>query len=148
MKRIRSVLYASDLSPVSRGAFETALDIATTLHAKLTILSVLPPLIALPHGYVDAVTRGRLDRQTRRWSAQQLERLATRARKAGIRSTAIILRDGNPADQIIRVCRATKSDLIVVGTHGRRGLPKFFLGSVAERVILMASCPVVSVRGK
>ena len=44
--------------------------------------------------------------------------------------------------------RATRADLIVLGTHGRRGISKFLLGSVAERVIATAPCPVVAVRGK
>jgi nucleotide-binding universal stress UspA family protein len=57
------------------------------------------------------------------------------------------LRSGDPVGQIIRTARTEGTDLIVVGTHGRRGLPKFFLGSVAERVVTMAPCAVVTVRG-
>jgi nucleotide-binding universal stress UspA family protein len=61
---------------------------------------------------------------------------------------SVLLRAGDAADQIVRTCRSTKSDLIVMGTHGRRGLQKFLLGSVAGRVIAAAPCPVVTVRGK
>lgn len=147
MKRIRRILYASDFSSPSRRAFDTALGIAKSLNARLTIVSVLAPVLTVPDQYIDAVTLDQLDKQARRWSSQQLERLVERARKAGISASAV-LRDGDPADQIVRACRATKSDLIIVGTHGRRGLTKFFLGSVAERVVSTASCPVVTVRGK
>lgn len=147
MKPIRRVLVASDFSSASRRAFDTALGIAKSLNARLTIVSVLAPVVTVPDQYIDAITLDQLDKQARRWCSQQLERLVERANKAGIKASAL-LRDGDPGDQIVRACRATKSDLIVVGTHGRRGLTKFFLGSVAERVVSTASCPVVTVRGK
>jgi nucleotide-binding universal stress UspA family protein len=147
MKRIRRILHATDFSPASRSAFDTALAMAKSLNAKLTIAYVLAPVVTVPDQYIDAATLDRLDQQARQWSTQHLERLAARTQKAGVKA-AVALRDGDPADQIVRACRATKSDIIVVGTHGRRGLPKFFLGSVAERVVSAASCPVVTVRGK
>jgi nucleotide-binding universal stress UspA family protein len=147
MKRIRRILYATDFSSASRHAFDAALGMAKSLNARLTIAYVLAPVVTVPDQYIDAATIDRLDRQAREWSTEHLDRLAARAKKAGIKATAV-LRDGDPADQIVRACRATKSDLIIVGTHGRRGLPKFFLGSVAGRVVSAASCPVVTVRGK
>jgi nucleotide-binding universal stress UspA family protein len=145
--RIRRILYASDFSSASRRAFDTALTMAESLNATLTIVYVLAPFLTVPDQYIDPATLDQLDRQARQWSTQQLDRLATRARKAGVK-VSVVLRDGDPVDQIVHTSRATKSDLIVVGTHGRRGLPKFFLGSVAERVVSTASCPVVTVRGK
>ena len=147
MNRIRRVLHASDFSTASRRAFDAALAITKSLNARLTIVSVLAPIVTVPDQYIDAVMLDRLDKQARQWSSQQLEKLAAQAKKAGVRAS-VLLRDGDPADQIVRACRATKSDLIVVGTHGRRGWRRFFLGSVAERVVATASCPVVTVRGK
>jgi nucleotide-binding universal stress UspA family protein len=147
MKQIRRVLFASDFSTASRRAFDTALAVAKSLNAKVTIVSVLAPIVTVPDQYIDAVTLDQLDQQARRWSSQQLEKLAARAKKAGVRAS-VLQCDGDPADQIVRACRATKSDLIVVGTHGRRGLRRFFLGSVAERVVATASRPVLTVRGK
>ncbi len=148
MKRIRRVLYATDFSDASRPAFAAAVSIAKSLEARLTILYVIPPVVpTVPELYLDAVTFDQLDKQARRWSAQQVAKLNARAKRVGVRVSSL-LRDGDAADQIVRACRATKADLIVVGTHGRRGLPKFFLGSVAERVVAMAPCPVVTVRGK
>lgn len=148
MKRIRHVLYASDFSAASRRALSTAISIAKSLDAKLTILYVLAPVVPMvPDRYIDAVTLDQLDKQARQWSARQLNRLAARAKKAGVRVTSL-LREGDPVDQIVRAGRSTQADLIVVGTHGRRGLQRFFLGSVAARVVAMAPCPVVTVRGK
>jgi nucleotide-binding universal stress UspA family protein len=148
MKRIRRVLYASDFSVASRRAFTAALTIAKSIDAKLTIVYVLPPLVpTMPEQYIDAVTFDQLDKQARRWSAQQLDKLSTAAKRAGVSATTV-LREGDPVEQIVRTGRSTRADLIVVGTHGRRGLPKVFLGSVAERVVATAPCPVVTVRGK
>ncbi len=56
--------------------------------------------------------------------------------------------EGPPAEEIVRFARARRVDLIVMGTHGRRGLAKLFVGSVADRVVAAASCPVLTVRGK
>jgi nucleotide-binding universal stress UspA family protein len=53
---------------------------------------------------------------------------------------------GEPAHQIVRAARTYRADLLVVGTHARRGITKMMLGSVANRVLLRAPCPVVTVR--
>jgi nucleotide-binding universal stress UspA family protein len=148
MKRIRRMLYATDFSAASRRAFTTALTIAKSADAKLTIVNVMTPVMpTVPQPYIDAVTVDQLEKRARQWSTRQLNKLADNAKRAGIRA-ATALRYGDPVAQIIRVARSERADLIVVGTHGRRGLPKFFLGSVAERVVTMAPCAVVTVRGK
>ena len=147
MKRIRQVLYATDFSQASRRAHDTAIGLAKLGHARITILFVLAPVLLMPGQYVDAETMVALENRARELSRQQLAVLAARARKAGVR-VSVLLREGYPPDQIVRAARSTKADLIVMGTHGRRGLPKLFLGSVAERVVAAAPCPVVTVRGK
>jgi universal stress protein A len=146
MKRIRHVLYATDFSDTSRRALDTALVLAKSQNAELTLLHVLAPILLAREQYLDAMILDRLQEQARDWGTRQLAALATRAKKAGVKPS-VLVREGNAADQIVRACRSTKSDLIVMGTHGRRGLPKFFLGSVAGRVVATAPCPVVTVRG-
>ena len=64
-----------------------------------------------------------------------------------MRAKAVLL-EGVAHEQIVRAARARRADLIVVGTHGRSGLARFFLGSVAGRVATMATCPVLTVRGR
>jgi nucleotide-binding universal stress UspA family protein len=59
-----------------------------------------------------------------------------------------VLADGTPFDRIVRIARAEKAGLIVMGTHGRTGLGRFFLGSVAERVVATSPVPVLTVRGR
>jgi nucleotide-binding universal stress UspA family protein len=148
MKRIRRVLYATDFSSASRRAFTTALTLAKSLGAKLTIMyAVAPIVVTVPEQYLDAVTLDQLQKQALQWSERQLKRLGDRARKAGV-SAATLLREGDPVAEIVRASRSGRADLVVLGTHGRRGLPKFFLGSVAERIVRTAPCPVLTVRGK
>ena len=70
-----------------------------------------------------------------------------KAKKAGVRATSVLL-EGVAHAQIARTARRLRADVVVVGTHGRTGLAKLFLGSVAGRVIAIAPCPVMTVRAK
>jgi nucleotide-binding universal stress UspA family protein len=143
-----TILYASDFSTASRRGFATALAMAKASRATLTILHVVVPVVPLvPEQYLEAATWDRINAQARRWGQRQLTALAQRARRAGVRSVPL-LREGDPARQIVLAARSTRAGLLVVGTHGRRGLSKFILGSVAQRVVTTAPCPVVTVRGR
>ena len=85
MKRIRQILHATDFSPASRRAFDSALSMAKSLNARVTFVHVLPPIVMIPDQYLDAVTLDRLDRQAREWSMKQLDRLVARAKTANDR---------------------------------------------------------------
>ena len=142
----RNVLYASDFSPASRRAFQTALTLASAERAALTVVHVVVPLVPLvPEQYIEAATWERINAQARRWGSQQLARLAAQAAKKGVKVTALLL-EGDPAEEVARAARAKRADLVVVGTHGRGGLKKWLLGSVAEKIVGTAPCPVVTVR--
>ena len=147
MKPIRQVLCATDFSTTSRRALDVATALAKSSNATLTILHVLAPPIVAPEQYLDAATMARIDKRGRAWGIGELQKLSKRANRAGVETT-VLARHGDPADQIVRASRSAKADLIVTGTHGRRGLTRLILGSVAQRVVASASCPVVTVRGK
>jgi nucleotide-binding universal stress UspA family protein len=98
-------------------------------------------------GFVPLGTYEAIDRSARQHAKKQLTALVARARRAGVRATALLL-DGAPHEQILRAARRARADLIVIGTHGRSGLSKVLLGSVAERVIRLAPGPVLTVRGR
>ena len=146
MRRFKRIMVASDLSKVSRGAFNTAIEFATSRGAELFIVHVIAPISPLvPEQFIQPGILETIEADARRWAERQLLRLAAAARKSGIRVKVLLL-SGDPADQIIRAARAHHADLIVVGTHGRRGFSKMMLGSVAEHVLRTAPCPVVTVR--
>jgi universal stress protein A len=148
MAAIRRILFASDFSKASGKAFATALTMAKSSRAKLTVLHIVAPMTPIsPDQYIGPETWRQLDADARRWTTQKLEELTAKAKKAGVR-VATIVADGNPARQIVRIARSRRFDLLVIGTHGRTGLARFFLGSVAGRVVATAECPVLTVRGK
>lgn len=148
MTPMRRILFASDFSKASAKAFATAVTLAKANRATVTILHVIVPFV--PFTSEDAIRGDTLEQisiETRRWSQRQLAKLTAKAKKAGIRAVGLIV-EGDPAGQIVRAARSKRADLVVVGTHGRTGLTKFFVGSVAQRVVATAPCPVVVVRGR
>lgn len=146
MTRFRRILHPTDFSTASRRALKMAVDLARANRAELTIAHVLaPPVTPIGEGYIPPGTYALLDAAGRRTATAQLRRLQARARAAGLR-TRVLLLDGIAHEQIVR--RAKRSDLVVIGTHGRTGLPRLFLGSVAARVVALAPCPVLTVRGR
>lgn len=148
MTRVRRIVCASDFSGASRRAVATAVTMAKANRAALILLHVVSPIVRLaPDQYVPSTTWEEIEIGTRAWAQEQIDKLATRARKAGIRAAALLV-EGEAAEEIVRVARLKRADLLVLGTHGRTGVSKFFLGSVAERVVATAPCPVVTVRGR
>jgi nucleotide-binding universal stress UspA family protein len=148
MAGTRRILFASDFSKASRKAFTTALSMAKDNRAALTVMHVIVPFTPIvPEQYIQAQTWSQIDAEARRWGLQQLRRLAERAKAAGVRAVGLLL-EGDPAEQIVRAARSTHADLLVIGTHGRTGLQKFFVGSVASRVVATSPCPVMTIRGK
>lgn len=147
MPRIRRILYASDFSKASGKALTSAISLAKVNRAHLTVLHAYVPIVPLaPEQYIASSTWTQVDAETRRWAERQVNLLADKAKKAGVRVSAMMV-TGDPAQQLVRMARSKRADLIVMGTHGRRGLSKFFIGSVAERVVATAPCPVMTVRG-
>jgi nucleotide-binding universal stress UspA family protein len=150
MKVFHRILHATDFSSASRPALAQAIALARQNRASLWVAHALSPLV-LPDsgglGFVPPGTYEALDRSARQHARKQLTALVGRARKAGVRATPLLL-DGAPHEQLLRAARRQHADLIVIGTHGRTGLSKVLLGSVAERVVRLAPCPVLTVRGR
>lgn len=140
-------MHATDFSSASTAAFKRAVAMARADRAQLVIAHVMtPPALALAgEGYVSPRLYDDLEASARAQARKQLDRLVARAKKAGARATGLLL-EGVPHERIARAAKRT--DLLVIGTHGRTGLAKFFLGSVAARVVASASCPVLTVRGR
>jgi universal stress protein A len=144
----KRILVPVDFSDCSKHALAVAIDIAEKFDAQLEIFHTYEPpyyvgdvLVQIPdkpamsvHDYI-------------RNSAQRLldELLQATPSLDGVRSVST-LAAGVPADAIIEKVREGSYDLVIMGTHGRRGLSHLLMGSVAERVIRQASCPVMVVR--
>jgi len=128
MIRIRKILYPTDFSSYSNQAYFHAVALAENHGAQLTVLYV----------YNDA--RGGEDRAY--WQ-DQLEQI--RPVDPGIVVRHVLL-EGDPASEIVRYARESGTDLIVMGTHGRTGLERLLMGSVAEKVMREATCSVLVVK--
>jgi nucleotide-binding universal stress UspA family protein len=138
--KLRSILVPVDFSKPSLDALPHALALARKSEAQLTLLHVIEPLhadmlIDLPQSQRDA----------RVAAHERLAKLADATKKVWLR-TGRELRAGHPVDTITALAKRTNADLIVMGTHGRTGLKRCFIGSVAERVVRHALCPVLVVR--
>jgi nucleotide-binding universal stress UspA family protein len=145
--RIRRILMATDFSKASKKAFDTAVALAQTQRATSTSFHVIAPFTpVMPEQYIGPPTWDQIDVQTREWTKRELGELAEHAKRVGVRSLTPVA-EGEPARQIVRAARLQKADLVVVGTHGRTGFTKYFLGSVASRVVATTPCAVVTVRG-
>jgi nucleotide-binding universal stress UspA family protein len=145
---MRRILHPTDFSPASRAAFAKAIALAKADRAELVISHVLTPVmpVAGDGAYLSPDVYASMDEASRRYGKQHLDRLVAKARKSGVRARGLLL-DGLTHERIVAAARKLRADMIVIGTHGRSGLARFVLGSVAGRVVSHASCPVLTVRG-
>ena len=141
------IFAATDFSPASAPAVAQAVRIAGEVGAELFLVNAYESPGAMTFGpYVASATiYDEIEAALREGAEKGLGPLAEAARKAGVRVKSEVLR-GVPSLAITEAARAHHADLIVIGTHGRGGLSRFLLGSVAQRVVATAPCPVLTVR--
>jgi len=149
MARTRRILHPTDFSPASGRAFDKAIELAKQNKAELLLVHVMVPVV--PYVEAEVYSGARLYRDLQSAAAREAESallpLIKKAQKAKVNVKSLLLR-GVPHEQIVRAAKNRRADLIVIGTHGRTGISKFFMGSVAGRVVAMAHCPVLTVRGR
>lgn len=137
------ILVPIDFSPHSEQALDYACEIAGKLGATV---SMVHAIATLPSALQVALTEDIIENLVKAHT-EGLEKLA--AARAGTASFGKLTVDvGDPRDLIVATARGVDADLIVMGTHGRRGLSRVVMGSVAEDVIRHAECPVLTVRDK
>jgi len=141
----KKILVGTDFSEASDEARRVAIELARRLGAELEIVHVEEPIPAYAFAEGALLDLPRLQEEVRTWAERQLEDLARGARASGVSTTTAVLL-GVPANTIVEAARTERADLIVLGTHGRTGLERVLLGSVAERVVRNAPCAVLTVR--
>lgn len=109
------------------------------------VLSSVTPFVG--DEYISTQRYADILKSTRADGQKQLDTLVAEAKAAGARVRGLLL-EGVAADAIVRIARSRRADVIVMGTHGRTGLARLLMGSVAQRVVGMAPCAVLTVRGK
>jgi nucleotide-binding universal stress UspA family protein len=140
MKWYRSILIPTDGGESTRQAIEHGLALAKLLNADVTALSVIDPsnIASASQSLIASDRTFQVEGAT-----AAVDEVIALAKELGVRASTEV-RMGNPAQDIIEM--SAKFDLIVMGTRGRTGLPHLLLGSVAEKVVRGAHCPVLVVR--
>ena len=143
MLTLSRVLCPTDFSEVSTKAEAYATALAEHYGASLHLLHVDPPMpIMAPYGEIPVDVR--LFEEQREQALADLAAAGDRARAAGVDTTTSV-RGGHPAREILAVIEEQTADLLVLGTHGRGGVEHLLLGSVAEKIVRKAPCPVMVV---
>lgn len=139
MVRIQTILHPTDFSRQSEFAFQLACSVASDYGARLVVVHVAEaPAVAGAEGMLVYPTHFDLTA-----IREQLERVRPQMAQVQVEHRLI---EGRAAADILGVARETRCDLIVMGTHGRTGLDRLLMGSVAEEVVRKAACPVLTVK--
>ncbi len=147
MKPFKKILVPTDFSPHSSEAVRTAVDVAQKYGASITLLHVYEPVAyTLPEGYVLVTPQQLVDLNSE--LERRLGQAKADAEAAGARAVTTQLMQGPPPYEIVDFAQQNAVDLIVMGTHGRTGIKHTLLGSIAERVLRKASCPVLTVKAE
>ena len=146
MLPVHRLLAPTDFSDISVETVMRASELALHFKAELIVLHVIPPIPTLPsdphYNFEVPAYQDALRENARRQLDETVARLALKE----VEATAL-LSHGDPAREIVRIAREEKIDMIVIATHGLTGWQHLVFGSVAEKVVRFADCPVLTVRG-
>ena len=140
MYRIRNILHATDFSESSGYAFQLAASLAHDYGARLTLLHVFPPPPVMVAGEIPIAVPPQDTKEHLRELQLQLRNVQTEYHDLVLDRKLV---EGDPATEILAMADQVNADLIVLGTHGRTGLARLLMGSVAEVVSRKASTPVL-----
>lgn len=140
---IATILVPTDFSPCSREALTYAAALAKRFKAKIVLFHVIE---TWSYAMTESLQWTDLYANLTTVVEPLLDGLVQEVREGGV-AAAGAFTQGVSYDEIVKKARDERADLIVIGTHGRRGMGHFLMGSVAERVVRMSPCPVLTVRG-
>jgi len=140
----RRILIAVDSEPIAARAADTGIELAKALGAEVALIHVVDTSVALggDTGIPPNVLIAEAEREGKKLVAGFRERLSLPA------STLQFVQSGSPPGEIVKAATEWAADLIVIGSHGRAGLRRALVGSVAEGVMRHAPCPVLVTRAK
>jgi len=144
---IRNILVATDFGPASDTALRYGRALAGQFDARLHVLHVTENIlltVSAAYGYASVPLSVQQDLEAT--ALKQTQKLLTDEEREAGRAIATTVTDSSPAAAIVDYAKRHDIDLVLLGTHGRGALSHLFMGSVAERVVRMAPCPVLTVR--
>ncbi|MGH7751972.1 MAG: universal stress protein [Gemmatimonadales bacterium] len=137
------IVVPTDFSTCSEEAWRVARSVAATSRGELVLTHVLTEAPLYRESVMTQVRP--VYEGARKWAEGALEDWVAKARAEGLNARAT-LRTGVAYQQVVALATDERADLIVIGTHGRGGIDRALLGSVADRVVRLAPCPVLTVR--
>jgi nucleotide-binding universal stress UspA family protein len=140
---VNKILVPTDSSEPSMRAADYAIKLAKYFGSEIIAIYVIDRLILEEVSKVH--DRHLLEEEIRNKAQRSLNYIVNSAEKEGLKATSLLV-EGQPHDQIIHHAESLKVDMIVMGSRGRRGMERILIGSVAERVIEYAPCPVLVLR--
>ena len=148
---MKTIIVTTDLSDESKKAFSLASQLAKTYSSKLILLSVLedPTQLAMVYAMDFVVLPDpSIQQQLKDKVKSELDKFAKENFGGVVPQTVVQEASGSVHNEILELAKKEKADLIVMATHGRSNLERFFLGSVTEKVLRHSACPVMVVPGK
>lgn len=145
MKSFSTILFATDFSEGSDNAFDYALSLARQYSARLVLIHVINEPVDLRGFYVPHISFENLEKEIEDGARKMMEQFCSKHLK-GFENFEQSVTSGVPAEEIVKKADACGAELIIMGTHGRKGMDHLLFGSTAERVVRTASCPVMTVR--
>jgi nucleotide-binding universal stress UspA family protein len=140
---IKKILIPTDGSDYSIRAAELGISVAKMLGAQVMIVYVIDTVVL---DQIAKVTeRENIERELKRDGERYINYVLSLANQKGVKAASLLAK-GRPFEQVVHLAKGLGMDLIVMGTYGRRGAERILIGSVAERVIEYATCPVLVVK--
>ncbi len=147
MIALKNILVATDFGEAAEVALSYGRGLARTFGATLHVITVVDDIGARAATMASyGVDMGRMQLDIETAARTQLDGLLSDEDRRELRAKAIVTRSSSPEVSIVEYATDQQINLVIVGTHGRAGLAQFFVGSVAERVVRTAPCPVLTVR--
>ena len=145
----KHLLLPTDGSPLSARAIDQGLRLAKQLGARVSIVTVLEPLRAFnASSELLADVRESFEKSSREAADRTLQAAADQAAALGVPATTTVATGSQPYRQIIEAASEAGCDLIVMASHGRRGVSGLLVGSVTQKVLTHSSVPVLVIRGE
>jgi nucleotide-binding universal stress UspA family protein len=139
------IIVPTDFSTCAEEAWSLARRLARAFGSELVLVHVAVEAPLYNEGPFGMERVKRVHEAARKWATEAIEGWAGKARAEGCQARGVV-RTGAPYQEIVALATDERADLIVIGTHGRGGVNRMLLGSVADRVVRLAPCPVLTVR--
>jgi nucleotide-binding universal stress UspA family protein len=147
MIALKKILVATDFSEPSDAALAYGRELARTFGASLTVLHIVDNILTRAYGVEGVVLSDRdLQREIETSAQRQMDALLFDEDRRTLGAVGLVMTSNSPSAAIVTYAHDASVDLIVMGTHGRGAIAQLLMGSVAERVVRTAPCPVLTVR--